>query len=226
MKKYGKKILVLVAVLALIVAMGVPALGASAENTQTVATPVEADADGNHIISVAYDDGYATPPADESAETIGQPVEGAGKITIDLPEGDGAKGQAFTYKIYRVFKANVSSDGTASYNLVNGAMDVPSGEFEGVHRTDDPADVTYRYKFVLENGNVKLQYFNTTDNKWLDVDDAHQPNNKDGMDNAKFNEALGSVIKTYIDANTAAIPSLMEITVTDTNGSKDKVFIV
>lgn len=85
MKKYGKKILVLVAVLALIVAMGVPALGASAENTQTVATPVEADADGNHIISVAYDDGYATPPADESAETIGQPVEGAGKITIDLP---------------------------------------------------------------------------------------------------------------------------------------------
>ncbi len=225
MKKYGKKILVLVAVLALIVAMGVPALGASAENKQTVATPVEADADGNHIISVAYDDGYATPPADESAETVGQPVEGAGKITIDLPEGDGAKGQAFTYKIYRVFKANVSSDGTASYNLVNGATDVPSGEFEGVHRTDDPADVTYRYKFVLENGNVKLQYFNTTDNKWLDVDDAHQPNNEDGMDNAKFNEALGSVIKTYIDANTAAIPSLMEITVTDTNGSKDKLEI-
>lgn len=121
MKKYGKKILVLVAVLALIVAMGVPALGASAENTQTVATPVEADADGNHIISVAYDDGYATPPADESAETIGQPVEGAGKITIDLPEGDGAKGQAFTYKIYRVFKANVSSDGTA--NIIVRLMD-------------------------------------------------------------------------------------------------------
>lgn len=89
---------------------------------------------------------------------------------------------------------------------------VPTGSFQGKHTTDTGTDETYTYQFVLENGSVKLQYWDTAaePDAWADVTSAQAPN----KDDADFNAALGSVIKTYIDANPTAIPSLMEATVT------------
>ncbi|MGI6177579.1 MAG: LPXTG cell wall anchor domain-containing protein [Eubacterium sp.] len=226
MKKNRKRVWTLLVIFAMIVTMAVPAFAATDANTYTsdakkLATPATAGDDGYYTVSVAYEDGYTST---DDTEIVGQPKEGTGTIIIDLPEGEGAKGQTFTYKIYRVFDAAVSSDGTASYSPVNGATTVPSDTFTGTH-TSDTGDLTYTYKFALENGNVKLKYYDSDNSTWLDVDSAHQPN----KDSAAFNEALGGVIKNYIDTFSSTdpnpIPSLMEISVTDTNGDNDRLEI-
>jgi LPXTG-motif cell wall-anchored protein len=223
-KKYEKRLLVLVAVLALIVAMGVPALGATTANTHTGTAKVDA----NPTATVSYVN-------TATSEAVGAPLTGDGSIVITLPTGKGADGRDFEYHIYRIFDATGTTGTGVSYKLVNGALvngTDPStvtestqitDTFVGKHTTDtaNPTSdntVEHTYAFFYENGSIVLKYATSStsgETQWTTAGDDETIN----IDDAAYNESLKAAIDAYITEvnshGTTPIPDLVDVTVTD-----------